>query len=198
MVAYLVIVYVARFILSSYFPSWYTTFKEMISVLIAIAAAILAGCIQSRIAFLTEVRKLYAECVRSLQSSIQYTHQESPNQNEFAQVYREIASAIESMRSCFKNLGETKGQRGLFPFEALKTILDWHVHLGFGASFKAHDAVLARAAIVKLWQNNLRPALLHELNRANPRLFISPYWKSGVAESWPKPPRNGTSASKLM
>jgi len=58
---YLAAIAAAGFWMHPRYPDAYQTFKDMIPVLIAIAAAALTGCVQRRISFLTEVRKLYGQ-----------------------------------------------------------------------------------------------------------------------------------------
>jgi hypothetical protein len=98
--------------------------------------------------------------VSAVESALQYTHLDQPDQTQFAAVYKELASTIELFRGSFRNAGDGKGHRGLFPFEALKSILEWHSFLGFGASFKKAATPEARRAILTLWQQYLRPPVL--------------------------------------
>jgi hypothetical protein len=171
-------------------PDAYATFKDMTPVLIAIAAAALTGSIQRRISFLTEVRKLYGQCVSSFESTLQYTYLDKPDQPQFAAVYKELATTIELFRGSFRNAGDGKGRQGLYPFEALKSILEWHSYLRFGNDFKKQSACEARRAMVILWQQYLRPPVLAELDRWTPRSFMSHFWRRGrgVGKSWPLPP----------
>jgi hypothetical protein len=166
----------------------YETFKDMIPVLIAIAAAALAGCIQRRIAFLSDIRKLYGQCVSAIESALQYTYIDQPGQLQFAAVHKELATTIELFRGSFRNADDSRGRRGLFPFEALKAILEWHSYLGFGPSFKKIETPQVRRAMLDLWQQRLRPPVLAELDRWRPRSFMSPGWGRGVGEDWPLPP----------
>jgi hypothetical protein len=171
----------------------YAAFKDMIPILVAIAAAILTGCVQRRISFLTEVRKLYAECVKAVESALQYTYLDQAEQTQFATVYKELASTIELFRASFRKAGDGRGRRqGLFPFEALKSILEWHSYLSFGKNFRKSETCKARKAMLVLWQQYLRPPVLTELDRWTPRSFISHYWGRGRLEGeyWPLPPTN--------
>jgi hypothetical protein len=170
----------------------YAAFKDIIPVLIAIAAAALTGCIQRRIAFLTEVRKLYGQCISAVEDALQYTYLTQPDQSQFAAVYKGLASTIELFRGSFRNAGDGPGYQGLYPFEALKSILDWHSYLGFGKSFEQGEAPRARRAMLVLWQQHLRPPVLAELDRWTPRAFISPYWGRGTGSDWPLPPKPPT------
>src|SRR5215472_2454240 len=117
-VLYLAAVAAAGFFIRPRDPDTYTTSKDMIPVWIAIAAAALTGCVQRRIGFLAEVRKLYGQCVSAVESALQYTYLVQPEQPQFAAVYKELASTIELFRGSFRNAGDGRGhRRGLYPFE---------------------------------------------------------------------------------
>ena len=189
-VVYLLALAGAGFWMHQQYSDAYAAFKDMIAIFVAIAAAVLTGCVQRRIGFLTEVRKLYGQCVNAVESALQYTYLDKAEQPQFAAVYKELASTIELFRGSFRNAGDGRGHRGLFPFEALKSILEWHSYLGFGKSFKKSEADAARKAILILWQQYLRPPVLAELDRWTPRSFMSHYWSRGrgVGKDWPLPP----------
>ncbi|WP_165421573.1 hypothetical protein [Bradyrhizobium sp. Leo170] len=190
-VGYLIAVVAGGFWLKSKQRPEYEVYKDMIPVMIAIAAAVLTGCVQRRIAFLTEVRKLYDQCVKAFESALQYTHLEKAGQSEFAAVYKELACAVELFRGSFRNAGDSGGRQGLYPFEALKSILQWHSYLGFGTAFRVSERTSrARKAMTILWQDHLRPPVLAELDRWRPRFFASHYWNYGRGKDWPLPPAN--------
>jgi hypothetical protein len=180
-VVYLAGVFAAAFWIKPKFgPEIYGTYKDMVPVLIAVAAAVLTGCVQRRISFLTEVRKLYDQSIKAFEDALQYTHLKKTDQPQFAAVYNELACTIELFRGSFRNAGDSQGRRGLFPFEALKAITDWHSYLHFGPTYKRWERQRARDAMVILWQEHFRPPLLGELDRHRPWSFSSPYWRRGV------------------
>jgi hypothetical protein len=173
---------------SAAYKTHYDVFRDMIPVMIAGAAAFLTGCVQRRIAFLAEVRKLYDQSVKAFESALQYTHLSKSGQPEFAAVYKELASTIELFRGSFRNAGE------LFPFEALKSILEWHSYLGYGTNFRVSARADARKSMTVLWQKFFRPAILAELDRWRPRVFVSHYWSHGRGTDWPLAPKKAVDA----
>ena len=124
----------------------------------------------------------------AVESAFQYTYFDQPTQPQFAAVYKELATAIELFRGSFRNAGDGGGHQGLYPFEALQSILVWHAYLGFDGSFKKAEAPNARKAMLFLWQKYLRPPILSELDRWTPRSFMSHYWGRGVGADWPLTP----------
>ena len=62
----------------------YSTFKDLIPLLIAIPAAWLGYCFQRRQAYLKDVRELWSKLVASVQDAIQYTHLPAPEHSRVA------------------------------------------------------------------------------------------------------------------
>lgn len=153
----------------------YDVLKDLMPLLLALPVVLLSVLYQRRASFLTSVRSLYESAVNSVQSAIQYTHLEAPSRTEYAAVLKELSTSIELFRGSFSNLGR-EGERGLFPFEALKEISKEVSSLSYGEGFDKHSADRIRFRIVKLWQKKLRPAILNELDRQTPTSFDSPYW----------------------
>jgi hypothetical protein len=167
----------------------YIILKDLIPLLLAVPTALLAAVLQRRVSFLSNVRSLYENSVKSVQTAIQYTHIKDPTLTEFATAKKELSTTIELFRGSFKNLREGPNHVGLYPFEALKTVNDWIDHVGVGSD-AAGKSREARAAIIDLWKSRIRAPLLNELDRQTPTTFDSPYWEFGeTSTQWKRPPR---------
>ena len=152
----------------------YGTFKDLIPFFIAIPAAWLGHCFSRRLAFLQQLRSLWAQINTAIQASIQYTHAESPTQQSYGSVLTQMSTVIDELRGAFKNIGETQSNRGLYPFEEFKNIRDLISALGFGAQCTAKRARDCRRAILHKWKTVQEP-FLGEFDREEPTYPSSPY-----------------------
>ena len=154
----------------------YETFLDIIPLLVAFPAAWLGVCFQRRASFLKQLRDLWSSLIRSIQSSIQYTHLSNPSQGQFGSVMSELSCVIDDFRSVYSNLEEEEGKPGFFPFESLKMIRKEISGLWYGEGFRRDECEAARGRIIKYWKT-LRQPLLHEFDRHEPTHFDSPYTK---------------------
>jgi hypothetical protein len=152
----------------------YTTFKDMVPLIIAIPAAWLGYCFQRRQAYLKDVRELWSKLVMAVQDSVQYTHLRAPEQADYARVLKSLSITTEELRAVFVNVGEAEGKAGLFPFESIKDIHGKISALGFAGQFRGEEAAKARGEIVDLWKR-LRSHFLSELERGLPARADSPF-----------------------
>jgi len=152
----------------------YGTFKDLIPLIIAIPAAWLGYCFQRRQAYLKDVRDIWSKMCNSFQDAVQYTHLQSPSQEEYAKVLKSLSYAIEEMRAVFANVGEDEKRIGIFPFESMKLIRGGISSLGFSDSFQKDQAPFTRSEIVERWKV-LRKTFLLELERDIPMKVDSPF-----------------------
>lgn len=152
----------------------YTTFKDLVPLIIAIPAAWLGYCFQRRQAYLKDVRDLWSKMVVAVQDSLQYTFLLEPGQPEYGRVLKGLSITMEELRAVFENVGEGESRIGLFPFESIKSIYGKVSDLGFGAQFKPKEAKQAREEILILWKK-LRSHYLSELERGIPVRPDSPF-----------------------
>lgn len=151
------------------------TFKDLISLFIAIPAALLSYAVQRRSAYLSQLRSLWSIMVESVNSAIQYTHLTSTNQTDYANVLTKLSIAIDEVRSLFCNLGENDKSIGLYPFEPLKNIFNLISEMSFGKSFNKSSATEDRKKIFVLWRD-MRKEILKEFDREEPT-FSHSHWK---------------------
>ena len=152
----------------------YSTFKDLVPLIIAIPAAWLGYCFQRRQSYLKDVRELWSKMVGPVQDAIQYTYLNSPAQSDYARVLKGLSVAIEEVRGVFANVGAAEQCIGLFPFEGLKEIHKKISRLGFDERFEREAADGARREIVEGWKEHRR-SFLTELERDTPVRPDSPY-----------------------
>lgn len=142
--------------------------EALIPIVLGIAVAWLGFVFNSRISFVTSLRQLWPILVSAIQETIQYTHLQRPEEEDFARVNQSLSTAIDEVRALFANIGEGTAirGRGLYPFEDLKTIqaqvsrLDPDNGVPTEASREA-----VRSCIVDAWKR-FRDAILPEFDRA--------------------------------
>jgi hypothetical protein len=158
---------------------WYQYYKDSISIALAIPAAFLAAAFARRNSYLQGLRDYWRQLLPSIQTAIQYTHYDKPNQEQFATAQVAISMAIDLTRAVFKNVPHQGAPSGLYPFENLKDIqkvLSWLAPGESSRSYKERD--MARNCIVRLWQE-MYGALLREFDRDTPIDPVSKYLHNG-------------------
>ena len=151
----------------------YTTFKDLVPLIIAIPAAWLGYCFQRRQSYLKDVRELWSKIVVAVQDSIQYTHLSNAEQLLYGNVLKGLSVATEELRAVFTNIGEGEEQVGLFPFESLKSIHEHISVLGYN-EISSDEASSTRHEIVESYKK-LRRHFLTELERGIPSNVDSPF-----------------------
>ena len=151
----------------------YDTIKDFSSLLIAVGAAYLAYCFQRRQAFLTSLRDLWKEMIEAKGELVGYTHDPEPDRVAFTRAQRTLSRAIDAVRGVYRNVGETEGQVGLYPFEPLHDMRKTLDGLGFHDPDPARREA-ARARIITSW-NALRWAFLREFSTPEPPHPITAY-----------------------
>jgi hypothetical protein len=146
---------------------WFDLYKALVSLVIAVPAAVLAAAFQRRTSYLGSLRDLWKQLIPAAQEAIQYTYLEEPEQEQFARVQTMLSTAIDSLRGVFKNVHRPGVPAGLYPFENLKDIQQIVSWLGFGPKFKRDQRAVARKCITLLWQE-MHADLLPEFDREEP------------------------------
>ncbi|WP_423207310.1 hypothetical protein E2974_05630 [Paracoccus yeei] len=154
----------------------YETYKDLIPFLLAAPTAWLGYCFSRRLTYISQLKALWADLNSSIQEAIQYTHKENPTTEDFSSVMRSIGFSIDEVRASFKNLGEGRSNKGLYPFEDLKDIHKIVSSLGHGEGFRYAERHEAREEILKRW-GNIRLPLLSEFERQEPTNPSSPFWR---------------------
>jgi hypothetical protein len=161
-----VIAFVLRVFESVVDPQIVQGYRDAAPFLFAIPAALLGYAFQQRFSYLASLRMLWSRLVVSVNSAIQYTHDETPTAKEHAKVMAELGIAIDEVRGVYRNVGEQPGMVGLYPYEPIKEIYRLVHELGY----EVNDPVKRKATreqIIAKWQS-IRFAFLSEFDRAEP------------------------------
>src|SRR5258708_14795216 len=109
----------------------YSTYKDMLPLVIAGPAAWLGFCLQKRASYMQQLRLLWSKLVDGVQTAGQYTHLPSPTQEDLQRALLQLSIAIDEVRGVFTNIGEDDEERGFYPFEPLKQILQEFLKLNY-------------------------------------------------------------------
>jgi hypothetical protein len=101
---------------------YYSTFKDLIPLIIALPAAYLTYCIQRRASFLQFLRTAWSNLVKAVNSAILYAQNPVPEKKEYFDVLTSLRVAIDELRGIYRNVGEKPGQHGLYPVSPILDI----------------------------------------------------------------------------
>lgn len=157
----------------------YSTYKDLIPLLIALPAAWLGYCLQRRNSYMQQLRSLWSKLVETIQHANQYTYLDSPTKEQHATSCQKISIAIDEIRGVFMNLGESsrggyKSGKGLYPFEPIKDIHKAVTAVGHGETATREALLALRKEIFRQWKM-VRDELLKEFDREEPTHFHSRY-----------------------
>lgn len=147
--------------------AWYGTFKDLIPFMLAAPAAWLGSCLQRRLSYLQQLRALWSRLVEGVQSARQYTLFTRTTEPQYRAVLLRLSIVIDEVRGVFRNLGESGGKIGLYPFEPIKQIHEEIERLGWGDDLAEETRALVRGRIFKMWQG-VRATMLTEFDREEP------------------------------
>ena len=178
-----IMVYLAAVVLGIYLriydttPNYviYSTYKDMIPLIISIPAAWLGYCLQRRSSYLQQLRILWGNLVKAVQKANQYTYIECPSRDQHSETLCCISGAIEEIRGVFMNLGENDINIGLYPFEPVKDIFGLINDLGCNKQLSEDERKTTRNKIFALWAD-MRKELLKEFDREVPT-FSHTHWE---------------------
>ncbi len=154
----------------------YEYLKDMALVFVTVVATLLAGVYQKRQSFLQALKDEWRDIVTAKSALVAYSHREHPTRDEYMTAFLAISETIDNMRTVYANVGETKGQIGLYPFaplhdmrRALQALDPAKVH-----AVTTVDRKLARDAILQSFYA-VRECFLEELDLEAPdRPMLAP------------------------
>jgi hypothetical protein len=150
-------------------PEWllYSTYKDLIPLVIAIPAAYLAYSFQRRGSYVQALRAYWSLLVRAVQGAYSYTNQSQPSFDEYSQVLTDLSVVIDEARGIFENLPVRGKPVGWYPFEPIKEIRRDLYNLGYGEAVTAEKLDALRSRIDRRWKL-VRKELLREFDRDVP------------------------------
>jgi len=168
------------------------TYKDVIPLLTAFPAAVLAAVYQKRSSFLEQLRSTWSLLLDAFQDGIQFTHKTNPTDEDFSSLMKKLSIVTDDFRSLFKNIKEDLKSRensrkiGFYPLESLKDIQDLLTQYYFKKDFSDTSQKKVRKEITRLWKQ-LRIPLLKEFDRAQATYTDSPYTDQNKTEKREEP-----------
>jgi hypothetical protein len=150
-------------------PEWllYSTYKDLIPLVIAIPAAYLAYSFQRRGSYVQALRAYWSLLVRAVQGAYSYTNQSQPSFDQYSKVLTDLSVVIDEARGIFENLPVRGKPVGWYPFEPIKEIRRDLYNLGYGEAVTAEKLDALRSRIDRRWKL-VRKELLREFDRDVP------------------------------
>jgi hypothetical protein len=157
---------------------YYSAYKDLIPLVIAIPAAYLAFAFQRRGSYLQALRTVWEHMVVAVAGALTYTETESPSRELQQQTLARLSVAIEEVRGVFRNVPAPGAPEGWYPFEPVKQIYQEIRDLGSGSQATSAARAAARDRIYRMWKAN-RLQLLAEFDRETPTHHHAQYAREG-------------------
>lgn len=150
-------------------PDWiiYSTYKDLIPLIIAIPAAYLAFSFQRRSSYVQAMRAYWSMLVRAVQSAYCYTYECQPSFEQHCRVLKELRIVIDEARGVFENIRIPEDPRGWYPFQPIKDMYKDILVFGYGVNVSLEEQEALRSRIDKRWKL-VRSELLREFDRDVP------------------------------
>jgi hypothetical protein len=152
----------------------YSTYKDLVPLLLGIAAVWLGYCVQRRSAYQQQLRSMWSSLVEAVYCALQYCQIQNPTEEQHRAVLIKLSVAIDEVRGVFRNLPDPTTPRGFYPFEPIKDIYRLLTDLGSGQCPAGRDATTCYAQIFALWKD-VRDEILKEFDREIPT-FPHSHW----------------------
>lgn len=155
----------------------YSTFKDLIPLLIAIPAVWLGHTLQRRNSYLNQLRILWSKIIYAVHITDYYFSVNNPSNEDFVNARIALRIAIDEVRGVFKNINENDTQIGLYPFEPIKQIYDLLSRSHHMDSLSSENRNIFKQEAFGYWKD-VRKVLLKEFDREIPTHFHSHYANS--------------------
>jgi hypothetical protein len=149
----------------------YPIYKDLMSLIIAIAASYLGFAYQRRQSYLQALRDLWNRLIPAVYRAVECARNDQPASSQFSEVIRELDTVIDSLRGVFENIPNGTAL-GLYPYEPLKDIRTLVYWLSEGRN--AEERHLAERCIRQLWYD-VHSRMLQEFDREVPIYYVSKY-----------------------
>jgi hypothetical protein len=98
---------------------FYEFFKDMALLIATGGVAYITNVFQKRQAFLDNLKAEWREIIAAKSALLSFMHKAQPTHDEYVAAFTQLSEAIDNMRIVYRNVGETAGQIGLYPFAPL-------------------------------------------------------------------------------
>ncbi|MEP6795943.1 MAG: hypothetical protein ABJB16_16565 [Saprospiraceae bacterium] len=144
--------------------TYYGLFKDVFPIIMTFPIAYLGFCFQRRSNFQISLRLLWANIIHAVNKAILYTEYRIEPQKEHLKVLLLLSKSIDEVRGVYYNIHQTKTEKGLYPFESLKTIYKIIEELG-SHDLNADQLKEANLKIKNHWLT-IRKTFLAEFDRS--------------------------------
>jgi hypothetical protein len=100
----------------------YDYLKDMSLLIATGGVAYLSNVYQKRSSFIEALRQEWNEIIRAKSAVFAFTHLEAPTHAQFVDTFCAVSETIDNMRVVYRNVGETDGKIGLYPYAPLHDI----------------------------------------------------------------------------
>jgi len=152
----------------------YSTYKDLLPLIIAIPAAFLAYSFQRRTSYVQALRSLWSNLISAVQGARSYTYVENPSQELYLKTLSTLSIVIEEARGVFCNIPAEGTQNGWYPFEPIKEIHKDLENLDWGEKATSETRLQVRWRINQRWKL-VRTELLREFDRDVPTYHYAWY-----------------------
>jgi hypothetical protein len=98
---------------------FYEFFKDMALLIATGGVAYITNVFQKRHAFLDNLKAEWREIIAAKSTLLRFMHQPQPTHQDYVAAFTQLSETIDNMRIVYKNVGETPGLIGLYPFAPL-------------------------------------------------------------------------------
>lgn len=147
----------------------YTFMRDMVLVLVTMAAAYLADVFQRRTKFVASLEEEWRAMVKTKNRLVTFCEREDTTLNDYLHVYGRMSATLDNMRIVYRNVGETDHLIGLYPYSPLHDMRRALETLDprKGGAVTAEQRRVVRAAIQQSF-SALRETFLEELDLEEP------------------------------
>jgi hypothetical protein len=146
---------------------YYSTYKDILPLIIAIPAAYLAYSFQRRNNYMQALRTLWSNTITAVAVALIYTEMQQPPSEQYYRILERLCAVIDECRGVFINVQINDNADDLFPFEPIRQIF-WEVKdLGFGEAVTIEMQQYARDRIEQMWKG-CKKQMLAEFDRDLP------------------------------
>jgi hypothetical protein len=98
---------------------FYEFFKDMALLIATGGVAYITNVFQKRAAFLDNLKNEWHEIIAAKSTLLSFMHKQAPNHDDYVAAFTQLSETIDNMRVVYRNVGETPGLIGLYPFAPL-------------------------------------------------------------------------------
>ncbi|WP_332118285.1 hypothetical protein [Azorhizobium caulinodans] len=152
------------------FDDMYQFIKDFSGLLISACVLYIGFCFQKRQNFVSALRSVWTDVVKSKCQIVEYTYIDSPDIKSYHQAHASLSLAIDLVRGVYRNVGETDREVGYYPYEPLHDMRKALEELGW-ENVDGQKQDRAREKIQRAW-NSLRRPFLKEFSMPEPAFPI--------------------------